>query len=86
MKIKHYCRNKINTVIETIVPFLLSALGKHILTSKNHYQQLMNFTSIWHEVLFPYKVFLGGCHSSRIKDHCIHFLSCLFSLSDEKWC
>lgn len=60
MKIKHYCRNKINTVIETIVPFLLSALGKHILTSKNHYQQLMNFTSLWHEVLFPYRVFLGG--------------------------
>ena len=22
MKIKHYCRNKINTVIEIIVPFL----------------------------------------------------------------
>ena len=60
MKIKHYCRTKINTVIETIVPFLLSALGKHILTSKNHYQQLMNFTSLWHEVLFPYRVFFGG--------------------------
>lgn len=47
MRIKRYCRNKINTVIETIVPFLLSALGKHILTSKNHCQQLMNFTSLF---------------------------------------
>ena len=65
MKIKHYCRNKINTVIETIVPFLLSALGKHILTSTNHYQLLMNFNSLWHEVLFPYRVFFSFIENKR---------------------